>query len=1001
MADSILRLKVDSQEYDNKIRRAADGIQQYAQRCREAGGTLTQLDDGVLEFVQSLGKMDTVATTTKQQLREMSNALATLTTTYRELTDEEKQSPFGKELSKSIQQLTERAGKAKDAMVDVEQSIRNAASDTRMFDQLSQGASVMTAGFQGLTGAGKLLGIEMGNDVEVIAKLQSAMAVTNSLTTIQTALQKQSALMQGVQAAQTKIAALAQRLFAAATNDATKAQVAFNAVSKVNPYVMLASAVTAVGVALFAFTDNAKKATNATEEETEAMKQAARMADIWKNTMGSTYSSLMTKYDELKRQWQSLSSEHSKTDWIKKNKTALHDLGGAVNDVKSAEDFFNNNTDAVVQSFVRRAQAAARVAQLTELYRKQIELLDKKSQASAAITADAQNSGRSAKAGDIIEDKTYRSSKYGKVNTQGNWVFTEQGAKLYSGTDTSSASSVMKIDVEIEANQSEIEKVKNQITNEFKDISVVGGENGPKGGTTTKNLDAEQQVQQKINDLLKEALTADADRQGEIRQQVAELQKQQEKYKDIKNLALGILPKDKEAVFTIDGQLSEETKKALSDIKGVTIDSKNFTVTADTSDALKALQGIEGVTIDPKTFTITATDEALPQLREIEGVTIDDKTMTVTADTQEAMQKVQELIGQVSTTTLQMKVKSDGAPTFTMAQLEGMSFDNQIPTTRGNEGKAQDKLDLATAAFATSGTSNVDFSNYTAALQNAIKDANIGSELYAQLSEQLSDSSQVSQLLQQYVANGITGADLGQTAQELKDKLMNGEINDDTIQQYVDELNAKLMEKFDETEWPNVLITFDADTKKIVNAAQQQEKEAQKMAKNWQAAGSAIQAVGAAMNQIEDPAAKVLGTIAQAVATMALSYSQAALATAPTGWGWIAFAATGLATMISSITAIKQATSGFANGGVIPGNSMSGDNLRGMTPDGTIYGLNSQEIILNRAQQGNLASQLEGGGIGNLHLDTVISGEDIRVVLKNNGRRTGRGEYITSRNSRS
>ena len=48
---------------------------------------------------------------------------------------------------------------------------------------------------------------------------------------------------------------------------------------------------------------------------------------------------------------------------------------------------------------------------------------------------------------------------------------------------------------------------------------------------------------------------------------------------------------------------------------------------------------------------------------------------------------------------------------------------------------------------------------------------------------------------------------------------MNGEINDDVMQQYVDELNAKLMEKFDETEWPNVLITFDADTKNIVNAA--------------------------------------------------------------------------------------------------------------------------------------------------------------------------------------
>ena len=170
------------------------------------------------------------------------------------------------------------------------------------------------------------------------------------------------------------------------------------------------------------------------------------------------------------------------------------------------------------------------------------------------------------------------------------------------------------------------------------------------------------------------------------------------------------------------------------------------------------------------------------------------------------------------------------------------------------------------------------------------------------------------------------------------------------------------------------------------------------MAKEWQAAGSAIQAVGAAMNQIEDPAAKVMGTIAQAIATMALSYAQASSMAAQNpanaGWGWIAFAAAGLATMVSSIAAIKQATAGFANGGVIPGNSMSGDNLRGMTPDGTIYGLNSQEIILNRAQQGNLASQLEGGGLGNLQLETRVDAEEIIIMLNNNGLRRGRGRYI-------
>jgi hypothetical protein len=80
-----------------------------------------------------------------------------------------------------------------------------------------------------------------------------------------------------------------------------------------------------------------------------------------------------------------------------------------------------------------------------------------------------------------------------------------------------------------------------------------------------------------------------------------------------------------------------------------------------------------------------------------------------------------------------MKVKTDGAPTFTMAQLDGMSFDNQIPTTRGNRGKAQDKLDLATAAFATGGTSDIDFSNYISGIKNALSNANLGDELYTSM----------------------------------------------------------------------------------------------------------------------------------------------------------------------------------------------------------------------------------------------------------------------------
>jgi hypothetical protein len=74
-----------------------------------------------------------------------------------------------------------------------------------------------------------------------------------------------------------------------------------------------------------------------------------------------------------------------------------------------------------------------------------------------------------------------------------------------------------------------------------------------------------------------------------------------------------------------------------------------------------------------------------------------------------------------------------------------------------------------------------------------------------------------------------------------------------------------------------------------------------------------------------------------------------------------------------------------ANGLMVPGNNYSGDRIPVL--------VNSGELILNRAQQGNIASQLQGGA-QNLNLDAVITGEQIRLVLNNNGRRTGRGEYV-------
>ena len=90
----------------------------------------------------------------------------------------------------------------------------------------------------------------------------------------------------------------------------------------------------------------------------------------------------------------------------------------------------------------------------------------------------------------------------------------------------------------------------------------------------------------------------------------------------------------------------------------------------------------------------------------------------------------------------------------------------------------------------------------------------------------------------------------------------------------------------------------------------------------------------------------------------------------------------------------------FATGGVIP--HANGGYFVGGThysSDVTPIMANAGELILNKVQQNTLAGMLSANeGIGNLNLTATIKGEQIRLALNNNGRRTGRGEYVQSSN---
>jgi polyhydroxyalkanoate synthesis regulator phasin len=243
---------------------------------------------------------------------------------------------------------------------------------------------------------------------------------------------------------------------------------------------------------------------------------------------------------------------------------------------------------------------------------------------------------------------------------------------------------------------------------------------------------------------------------------------------------------------------------------------------------------------------------------------------------------------------------------------------------------------------------------------------------------------------------GVQGADLTDVAQKIKDKMLEGGTMDtEQLQEFLDEIN-KYIENSD------LKLKFDIDTKSITDVAQMNIKDAEKMTENWMKASSAINTVSSAMQSLEDPAAKVMATIAQAIATIALSYAEASLMAAKNplnaGWGWIAFAATGAATMMSSIAAIHSAT-GYAQGGIVDGSN--GGFVGGSAFSGDQVGnvrLNSGELVLSRSQQFALASQLEGdGNQGTTPSRPYVSGEQIYLGLNNYLRRSGRGEIITSR----
>ena len=338
----------------NKLNDSFEGV---AAACKKYNDTMAKGSTGNL----------------RKELRATLQAAASLENEYRKLSAAEKASAQGQELRAKIDELIQRGGQLKDTMVDVNSAITRVASDTAQIDAAVGALGALNAVAQIGVGAFGMLGVEEEKLAQVQKDLMAVIAIGNGLQTIQNALQKESAVMMWANAVKTSV-------LTAATKGDTIVQTAWN-VSKAVGKAMLGDFTGLLIVGAGAFMTY-KVATADSAEELDNHKKSVeddrRALNELNEQTASTTGELIGKYKQLQAQWIACNGDAKRqAEMLKKNESAMKDLGLSVNSLVDAENVFVKNTPNVEASLIKRAKAMAAMNQIVENEKKRYEELNK------------------------------------------------------------------------------------------------------------------------------------------------------------------------------------------------------------------------------------------------------------------------------------------------------------------------------------------------------------------------------------------------------------------------------------------------------------------------------------------------------------------------------------------------------------------------------------------------------------------------------------------------
>lgn len=1098
-SDNILRLRIDSTEYDSKIKSATDGLSRFMDNLKKGVGSIRNLDKESLEYVKNLGQMETKSSTVRGRIAELSKAYIELAARYKQLSNEAKDSEFGRAMAASLEQIRQRAVEAKKEFNDLGRSIGNIPTGTKevggpgvLLTGVNDAINAAQGGITGMLGALGKFGPQAaaigGISAAIVGLGSSAIEARRNIENLELNIgtllgsaQKGKELVQELQqygqatpydteglagAARTMLAygvsaeqimPLMKQLGDVAqgnTQNLNSLALAFGQMTAVGTVQkqdlnQMANAgfgfnqiAKSMGITVEEFLDMVSKKKVSVDDIAKALQDATSAGGLFYNSAVNASKGLEGTFSNFE---ESLTSTKAKLGALIEPAVinVVQSLGEGIEGLtqglggseeaartfalvgeglgETIKGLFGNfsNTIGIIKTFgeifeeVRpiveamipsalkaslsinslndsfaKGNSSPLVSAVKSLFNPLDTLLkslqavrDAIIKAKQAAFGDAPKGNsrngssqqakprRAARAGDKIEDSSYYNSRYGAVNQAGQWVWSEAGAARYNKANPL---------------PERTQQHRRQSTR-------------PTGKTSakkTKEPQTKSDIQKRITELTDEwASTTSETKRSSIEQQISKLNKRRDELNKVSKTG-----STKKTSKTTKREKTEEERNNAK-IKTLRNEYNDKKTSEDRKSAIveevrvlnernKAIQRGNDELNGIKPGSAKALNKDLSEMRDNQQLSRTNKEWgewQVKIDGVE--QKINEIKG--------IKPGSLVALNSELSELnkkQDLSSTNEEWLAWGEQiDKVKKEIDSITAPDFGE-LSNNGISSFINELKKQIDDADIGSDIQESLIKKLDLTTLFQNLVNagQEVGTNFDQASLSQTYTDIQ----SGTNPEDILANLMAMLDS-VNESREQKDLGELGVNGDGSLSEQQGGGEGLVDQASKVVNGLSNVASGLQNMGI---KLPDGVNKVLAVaqgiiqVIQGVQTIISVFSTSQQAT--TNANLIAINAM-LPVVISALWANTAAAAiPFHNGGIVhaaggysvPGNNFSGDLVPAM--------LNSGELVLNQAQQGNLAAQLSDNENSSAAGAAWVSGENIYVALNTFLRRRGMGEIV-------